>query len=138
MLDSLEVPEERRGTLLGLSAVLLAVAAAVAGLFCCSACVRLGTAPAASEARAQDAECRYYDDSYLAWKAVAYVGDGLAAAGGTGGALAVGIGDDTTSEDWAIGLTVTGVAGAVLGGLGAFMATEYAERYTRSCQGSGP
>ena len=77
-------------------------------------------------------DCRYYDDSYLAWKAVGYVGSGLGVASGTGTALVEGL-DADDAEWWALGLGISGGVWAVLGGLGIYMAAEYAERYAEHC-----
>lgn len=98
-------------------------------------CGTLGVGRATTEDGAMDAarmeECRYYDDAYLAWKAVGFVGTALAGAGGAGGALVDGLMDDP--EAWTLGLTITGAAGAVIGGLGAYMSSEYAERHAARC-----
>lgn len=105
------------------------LAAFVVLFACLSGCASLGAGRAIETARFE--ECHALDDSFLAWKAVGYAGSGIAAAGGAGGALVEGVAD--ADEGWTIGLSVAGAVGAIMAGLGTFMSSEYAERWSETC-----
>lgn len=83
------------------------------------------------------ADCRYYDDSHLAWSAVATAGSSVA--GGTSILLTVVDGvvvDEDDARDWTLGLAVTAAVGAVLSAVAVPLASEYAARFAERCRDS--
>jgi hypothetical protein len=78
-------------------------------------------------------DCRYYDDSYLAWTATGAAAAGLASAAATGAATVGGLLDGTTARDTAIGLGASGAVLGVLATVAGLLAGEYASRFAEEC-----
>lgn len=123
---------DRDGTLLSLGSVLVALAVLIAAVLLLPGMCGCGTLSDGRAVSASADDCRYYDDSFLAWQAVGAASSGLAAAAGSGGIIAQAV-PDAPNEDWTVGLAVTSAVLGVLGTVGVLLAGEYADRYAERC-----
>jgi len=89
-----------------------------------------------SRAASENPDCRYYDDSHLAWQAVGAAMSGVAAATGGAGGLVSSLSD--VDDDVTIGLSVTSAVAGALGTVAALLSGEYAARYSERCSNLSP
>jgi hypothetical protein len=75
-------------------------------------------------------DCRYYDDSFVAWQAVGIASGSLSGAVGTAGTLSVTLGDTEGAD---IALAASGAVLAALAAVSALLTGHYAERYSEEC-----
>lgn len=80
-------------------------------------------------------DCRYYDDSFMAWQAVGIAAGSLGGASGASGLLSSAL---DGSEGAEIGLAASGAVLGALSAVAAWLSGHYAERYAEECSSPTP
>ena len=106
-----------------------AILAALSVSLALPACGRL--IPTTTTESDVSSDCRYYDDSFVAWQAVGIASGSLSGAVGAAGTLSVTLGDTEGAD---IALAASGAVLAALAAVSALLTGHYAERYSEECR----
>ncbi len=119
--------KERFRRFVGFLGLALMLGAVAVYLTCSTGCSGIIPGPVAPSD-----ECRYHDDSFIAWQAVTVASSSLGAAVAGGGIVSAAL-DGTDGAE--IGLGVTGAALGALALIGSLLSSHHAARYGEECTG---